>query len=135
MWWAELRGALMYNGLKRNEKGFTLIELLVVISIISILASVAIPNYVGYKIRAYDADAKMSLHYMFLTCKAYWTDNGSSANCDPAIVAQRTYGFNQGPNVVVGINDGAELSFLATAQRISSNNVFSIDANGFITPP
>ncbi|WP_291572432.1 prepilin-type N-terminal cleavage/methylation domain-containing protein [Clostridium sp. UBA4548] len=32
-----------------NKKGFTLIELIIVIAIISIIASIAVPNYMSYK--------------------------------------------------------------------------------------
>lgn len=33
----------------RKKKGFTLIELIIVIAIISIIASIAVPNYMSYK--------------------------------------------------------------------------------------
>ena len=36
-----------------NQKGFTLIELMVVISIIGILASISIPNFLEYRNRAF----------------------------------------------------------------------------------
>jgi len=36
----------------RSEHGYTLIELMIVMSIISILASVSIPQYVNYSVRA-----------------------------------------------------------------------------------
>ena len=40
----------------KSAKGFTLIELLIVIAIIGI------PQYTQYKIRAYDAHSKQTLH-------------------------------------------------------------------------
>jgi type IV pilus assembly protein PilA len=41
----------------RAEKGFTLIELMVVISIIGILAAIAIPQFNAYRSRAYMCEA------------------------------------------------------------------------------
>jgi type IV pilus assembly protein PilE len=47
--------------MRRNELGVTLIELMTVIVVVTILASVAIPSYRSYLIRAQRADAKTAL--------------------------------------------------------------------------
>jgi prepilin-type N-terminal cleavage/methylation domain-containing protein len=64
------------------SKGFTLVELLTSIAIIGILGAVGIQQYSQYKVRGYDTHSKQALHDMNLTCKAYWTENETSDECD-----------------------------------------------------
>ncbi len=45
----------------KNNKGFTLIELMIVISIIGILAAIAIPQFSKYRARAFTAEGKSLL--------------------------------------------------------------------------
>ena len=45
----------------RNEKGFTLIELMITVAIIGILASVAIPSFLTYRVKAKTSEAGVNL--------------------------------------------------------------------------
>jgi prepilin-type N-terminal cleavage/methylation domain-containing protein len=59
-----------------NDKGFTLIELLVVITIIGILASIALPNYIKAKDKAREAEVKANVHSIQIALERYAVDHG-----------------------------------------------------------
>jgi type II secretion system protein G len=63
---------------KRNRKGFTLIELLVVVVIIGILASVALPSFVGAQDKARNAGVQANINTVRMGLEQYATDNNGS---------------------------------------------------------
>jgi prepilin-type N-terminal cleavage/methylation domain-containing protein len=72
----------------KNSKAFTLIELLVVITIITILATISIPQFSKYRIRAFNVAALSDLRNLSTELEAYYVDDfkypvnlyGSNAN-------------------------------------------------------
>jgi prepilin-type N-terminal cleavage/methylation domain-containing protein len=58
-----------------TERGFTLIELLVVITIIGILAAIALPNYIKAKDKAKEAEVKANCHTIQIALERYATDH------------------------------------------------------------
>jgi len=58
----------------KKQTGFTLIELLVAIAIISILAAMAVLQYRGYKIKAFDTSAKATLKNALTAAEDYFIE-------------------------------------------------------------
>jgi general secretion pathway protein G len=60
---------------KTRQRGFTLIELLIVMSILGILASIAVPHYQRNLIKAREAVLMEDLYQMRRAIDAYFADN------------------------------------------------------------
>ena len=59
-----------------KAKGFTLIELLLVVAVIGILSAIAIPFFLGYRMKVYNAIAVSDLKGAYSSLEAYRTDKG-----------------------------------------------------------
>lgn len=69
----------LLNGLKkRARRGFTLIELLVVVVIIGILASVALPSFIGAQDKARNASVAANINTIRMALEQFGTDNNGS---------------------------------------------------------
>ncbi|MBU0621909.1 MAG: type IV pilin protein [Gammaproteobacteria bacterium] len=74
----------------KQQKGFTLIELMIVVVVIGILASVALPAYQDYVIRAKLTEATSALSDARVKMEQYFQDNrtydtGDGTTCPAAI--------------------------------------------------
>ncbi len=58
----------------RSERGFSLIELIIVMTMIAILASIAVPMYQSIVLRAKEATLKENLHHLRSVIDQYTAD-------------------------------------------------------------
>ena len=58
----------------KSTKGFSLIEMMIVVAIMSLIATIGIPQYSKFKRKAHDTEAKVSLGALFVSEKIFHSD-------------------------------------------------------------
>ena len=85
-----------------RRRGFTLIELLVVVTIIGILAAIAIPKFASTKEKAYVAQMKSDLRNLVTAEEAFFADSVRYSTYDTTKLKYRTSSGVNTPNITTG---------------------------------
>jgi type IV pilus assembly protein PilA len=83
-------------GIKQSNSGFTLIELLIVIAIIGILATVALPYYQGYMIRAKLVEVENAMATLKSAVSSYRQDKDGWPDCPDIDAVRSSLGVGMG---------------------------------------
>lgn len=98
---------------RKDRSGFTLIELLVVVAVLAILASIAVPVYLGQRTKAMTQEAKSNLEILRLLQEQYNAENGEyaplDADSDGTIQYMGTHGTADGglEDLLTGFKPGS----------------------------
>ena len=97
-----------------NRKGLTLIELVLVVTIIGLLATIAMPRLKHVKGRALIATMKRDLRTLAMHEESHYYDRASYTD---DIAAMSAGGFNTSPDVTISVNEATMLGWSATAEH------------------
>ncbi|MBW2293905.1 MAG: prepilin-type N-terminal cleavage/methylation domain-containing protein [Deltaproteobacteria bacterium] len=128
---------------RRRTAGFTLIELMIVVSIVGLLSSVAIPNYMRFQMKTKSTEAKTSLAAIRTAEESYFSEYGryapatpnpveipgsSKTTFSPANVGFQRLGFS--PEGTVYFSYAVAVPVAANASGFSADAGADLDSNG-----
>lgn len=138
---------LSMKEIKINDKGFTLIELLVVISVIAVLTTLLMANFIGIRQRARDAQRKSNLFNVQSALELYRADVGSyplTVDCGGALSSGGTVYMSEVPcdplddtDYIYTSVDGTTYSFIACLENENDperDGDIAYTASGCTTP-
>lgn len=136
--------------LLNNRDGFTLIELMIVVTVLGILAAIAIPSYLGIQKRAARSEAKSNLEAISLALEGYMAENNNYGNGLYTYSPGGAFGHPGNIEMIAQLGDDIDYNYSIRATtvvvpyyivsatpargRVIGDIRFSIDSNGARIP-
>ena len=109
------------SGFIKKKSGFTMLELLMVVIIIGILATLALPQYMGFVEKARAAEAISTIGAIRTAENLYKLENGTySANASNLAITVPTSGAST--YWLYSVSGASDTGFSATASRTSKKS-------------
>ena len=120
--------------MKKAQQGFTLIELMIVVAIIGILASIAVPAYQTYTMKAKFTEVVSAVAPFKLGVEVCFQEQGSLSNCtngsNGVPIAAVAAGYVAvGSGAVTGNAAGAA-TITMTSQGVSAGTTYTLSTTG-----
>jgi prepilin-type N-terminal cleavage/methylation domain-containing protein len=112
-----------------GNRGFSLLELIIVVTVIGVLAAIAIPQFEAYRQRGFDSSALTDLHSAATAEEGLFASNGAYVSCRNASCDQRLPGFHRSGNVNMRMRR-ASASFTGTSTHTNgTGRAWSYDSS------
>ncbi|MBI5844206.1 MAG: M48 family metalloprotease [Deltaproteobacteria bacterium] len=110
--------------------GNPIANVMVTAAIIGVLAAIAIPNFIAYQKKSYDAAANADIKNAYIAAQAFFTDNPGGA-VDENLLKQS--GYVPTPGVSLEIMDGTRENLMLAAFHEEGKNTYTVNAEGNIS--